>query len=87
MYSIQFHATNFSFRRNSFGFGFRKRRQTDDGLDSDAGDTEVATRPQTRTVRVPGQCYVYTQTFSIGWVRHMFIFLGTLAVNIRYCRL
>ena len=28
----------------------------------------MATRPQTRTVRVPGQCYVYTQTFSIGWV-------------------
>ena len=76
---------NFSFRRSSFGFGRRKRRQTDDGLDSDGGDTEVATRPQTRTVRVPGQCYVYTQTFSIGWVRYiryMFIFLGTPVVNI-----
>ena len=69
-------ATNFSFRRSSFGFGRRKRRQTDDGLDSDGGDTEVATRPQTRTVRVPGQCYVYTQTFSIGWVRFSVEFPG-----------
>ena len=77
---------NFSFRRSSFGFGRRKRRQTDDGLDSDGGDTEVATRPQTRTVRVPGQCYVYTQTFSIGWVRYMFrALMGTLMFNIWFC--
>ena len=60
---------SFSFRRSSI-FGSRKRRQAADDNGDDGGDTEVATVPQTRTrtVRVPGQCYVYTQTFSIGWV-------------------
>ena len=57
----------FSFRRSSV-FGRRKRRQAADDNGDDGGDTEVATVPQTRTrtVRIPGQCYVYTQTFSIG---------------------